>query len=64
MIAAKVMTTKLVFTGKPRMDSNGILVFSLPAEESKRMPQDEYLITIEGPINEKRTSYNRIVMSL
>lgn len=64
MIPAKVMTTKVIFTGKPRLDSNGCLTVSLPKEESKRMTQDEYLITVEGPINEKRTSYNRVVISL
>lgn len=65
MLPAKRMNMKIVFTGKPRFDSNGCLTISLPKEESKKIAQtDEFLITVEGPINEKRTSYNRVVISI
>lgn len=65
MIPAKKANMKIIFSGKCRMDSNKCAMFSLPSEESKEFNiGDEYLITIEGPINRKRTGYNRTVISL
>lgn len=65
IIAATKVQEKIIFTQKGRLDQNKCLTFSVPSEESKQMSVNgEYLVTVEGPINAKRTAYNRIVLSL
>lgn len=65
MIVEKKANREILFTGKMTKNSNGCASISLPFEESKDIDLlAEYLIVIKGPINEKRTAYNRIVISL
>ena len=64
MIPARKANAKIFFTGMFRDGQDGSKIITLPREESKHLSGGEYLVTIEGPINEKRTSYNRVVISL
>lgn len=64
MIPTKKATTEIIFSGKLRKNSNGSYIIQLPFEESQNMTGDEYLVTVKGPINSKRTAYNKIVISL
>lgn len=64
MLPCRKAATKIIFSGKAIRNSNGALSINLPFGESSVMPVDEYLITVEGPINSKRSTYNKIVISL
>lgn len=65
MIVQKKANSEILFTGKLTKNSNGCATITLPFEESKDIDMTaEYLIVIRGPINEKRSAYNRIVISL
>ena len=63
MLPSKKVATKIIFSGKAVRNSNGALSIALPHKESSIMPTDEYLVTVEGPINSKRSAYNKIVIS-